>query len=56
MDHKTFTPVEISHAREIRNYRYFTNVRDLLWSFKKISSGDKSLVPDTTARYVTNLL
>lgn len=56
MDHKSFTPVEISHAWEIRNYRYFTNVRDLLWSFKEVSSSDKSLVPDTNAQYVANLL
>lgn len=54
MDHKSFTPVEISHAREIRNY--FTNVRDLLQSFEEISSSDKSLVPDTNAQYVINLL
>lgn len=34
----------------------FTNVRDLLWSFKEVSSSDKSLVPDTNAQYVANLL
>lgn len=56
MDHKSVTPAEISHAREIRNYRYFTNVRDLVWSFKVISSSDKILMPDTNAQYVTNLL
>lgn len=55
-DPKSFTPVAVGHAMEIRNYRYFTSVRASLQPFKEVSSSDNSLVPDDEALYVTNLL